>query len=620
MMEEARFTTILLTGPEGSRKRVFTKLARKRLSAGRPPFSPAARTYTYMEERYRLLELPAVSQPADCASAVIVVCDALCLEQGLTQLAQLIRFDLVRQKGLPILLCICNCKEAQAQGVRIDCDLLEDVLQIPVLPLDRLTPSERDDLKAAVAYAKKHRFSYDLLNFSPKKLAEETTHHTKTAYGPLEDKVDHLLTGPVTGGFLLTLVFFLLTIPALAGISLLSRPLKDSLTWLIGPLSTGALSWTKVFHIPPRLVDILVHGVLSPLAYVLFVMLPPLALCLPLFFFLEEAGLLPRAAFSADKLFARCGGCGQQCLAMSMGFCCRQAGILGCRSIQPSTQPQPAAPALSAGNGLQEMPRTADTGYTRTKEKMVSLLTTSFLPCSGQMPALLLFSFLLSPGHSFFFSALFLSGLVLLGIAAALCSTFLFTHTLLHRFPSVFFLVLPPLRRPRLWRKVLPAAFDHTCQFLGRAAAMAVFAGLLVWAMANLFIQGDSLLSICTAALDPFGRLLGLDGAILMAFLLSAPADELMLPILLLLYQEQNGAIAASSFSDLSLLLAANGWTWQTALSVSLFTLFHWPCASTLAAIRQETGQIRWALAAFFLPTLWGTALCAGLTLLTRLL
>lgn len=147
---------------------------------------------------------------------------------------------------------------------------------------------------------------------------------------------------------------------------------------------------------------------------------------------------------------------------------------------------------------------------------------------------------------------------------------------------------------------------------------MAVFAGLLLWAMAHLFIRGSSLLSISTAALDPFGRLLGLDGTILMAFLLSAPADELMLPIMFMLYQGQNDALSISSFSDLSLLLAANGWTWQTALSVSLFTLFHWPCASTLAAIRQETGQLKWALAAFFLPTLWGTALCTGLTLLIR--
>ncbi len=611
-MEEDQITTILLTGPDDSRKWVFRKLAQKRLPKDKRPFSPAAGTYTYMEERYRVLELPVSSWLMGHASAAVVICDALFLEQGLDHLAQLIRLEPVKQKGLPLLLCICNCKDAQEEGIWIDYDLLEDVLQIPVLPLDRLAPSERDDLKAAIAYANKRRFSYDLLDFFPKKLAEETTHHTKAAYGPLEDKMDHLLTSPVLGSCFLALLFFLMTMPVLAGLSLLFGPLKGSLDWLLGPLSTGSFFLEDVFHIPSWLMDILVYGVLSPLICVLFVMLPPLALCLPLFFFLEETGLLPRAAFSADKLFSRCGGCGQQCLAMSMGFCCRQAGIWRCRSIQPGM------PSRPIGCSTQDMPQATDTRYTGTKEKMVSLLTTSFLPCSGQMPALVLFSFLLFPDHSFFFSAIFLSGLLLLGIAAALCSTFLFTHTVLHRFPSVFFLVLPPIRRPRLWKRVLPAAFDHTCLFLGRAAAMAVFAGLLLWAMAHLFIRGSSLLSISTAALDPFGRLLGLDGTILMAFLLSAPADELMLPIMFMLYQGQNDALSISSFSDLSLLLAANGWTWQTALSVSLFTLFHWPCASTLAAIRQETGQLKWALAAFFLPTLWGTALCTGLTLLIR--
>ncbi len=577
---------------------------------------------------------------------IVIVCDALFLEQGLDRLDRLTRLDPVRENGLPLLLCVCGCRDARAQGVWTDYDLLEDVLQIPVLSWDGEEPSGADDVKAAIAYAWKRHFSYDCLDFSPKKLAKETTHYTKTAYGLLEDKVDRLLARPVAGNIILVLYFLLLTLPALAGTALLFGSFKGSLHWLTGPLSTGLVFLSEVFHIPSWFIDLLVQGILSPLACVLTVLLPPMALCLPLFCFLEEAGLLPRAAFAADKAFKPWGGCGQQCLAMSMGFCCRQAGIWGCWSCQPagdgggrsrlpardgegrSCQPagdgggRSCLPAGTSGMGgrsgdaVQQTSGTGDMGM-RTKEKMASLLTISFLPCCGQLPALLTFSFLLSSGRGLLFSAFFLAVLILLGLAAALCSTFLLTRTALHRFPSLFLLVLPPIRMPLL-KRVIPTAFDRTCLLLGRAASMAVLAGLLRWAMANLFIQGASLLSMCTTVLDPLGRLLGLDGTILAAFLLSAPADELMLPTMLMLYQEMDVRLPIGSFADLARLLTANGWTWQTALSASLFTLFHWPCASTLAAIRRETGKLRWALAAFFLPTLWGTLLCAGLSLLAR--
>ena len=207
-------------------------------------------------------------------------------------------------------------------------------------------------------------------------------------------------------------------------------------------------------------------------------------------------------------------------------------------------------------------------------------------------------------------SALMLTGFILLGIFATFAVSKLLSVTVLKGVPSSFTLELPPYRRPQIGRVIVRSIFDRTLFVLGRAAAVAAPAGLLLWLLANMTVGGQSLLAHCAGFLDPFARLLGLDGVILTAFLLGLPANEIVLPIIIMSYLSQGSILELESLNELHALLSANGWTWVTAVSVMLFSLMHWPCSTTLITIRRETGSLKWAAVSFLIPTLTGFLLC----------
>ena len=225
-----------------------------------------------------------------------------------------------------------------------------------------------------------------------------------------------------------------------------------------------------------------------------------------------------------------------------------------------------------------------------------------------------------SGGFRSFLAALFLTAFLLLGVAATLCSSWLLSRTLLKGLPSSFTLELPCYRRPQVGKVLIRSLLDRTVFVLGRAAASAIPAGVLIWTAANLHLGGQSLLAWLTGALDPLGRLMGLDGVILAAFLLGFPANEIVLPIILMAYLQTGTLVEMSDLSSLYQLLTAHGWTWQTALSMMLFCLFHWPCATTCLTIKKETGSLKWTAAAIALPTLLGFLLCTAVHFLCRLL
>ncbi len=400
---------------------------------------------------------------------------------------------------------------------------------------------------------------------------------------------DRILTSRRTGypAMLLLLAgIFWLTIE---GANIPSQWLSNGLFWLQDRLSELFIA----LHAPPWLHDIVVLGMYRTLAWVVSVMLPPMALFFPLFTLLEDIGYLPRIAYNLDRPFARCRACGKQALTMCMGFGCNAAGVVGCRII--------------------DSPR----------ERLLAILTNSFVPCNGRFPTLLTLLTIFFVGTAGRLSSLVTAGgltlVILLGVFATFGCTRLLSATLLRGTPSSFTLELPPYRRPQIGRVIIRSVFDRTLFVLGRAAAVAAPAGFLLWCMANITVGGVSLLNHGAAFLDPFAQLMGLDGVILIAFILGFPANEIVLPIILMAYQAQGTLSEITNLTALHTILTDNGWTWLTAACTILFSLFHWPCSTTLLTIHKETGSVKWTLLAAVLPTILGMTVCMTLTAIVRL-
>lgn len=400
-----------------------------------------------------------------------------------------------------------------------------------------------------------------------------------SGYAGLDRRLDKLLTSRLVGYPVMLLLLALIFWLTIVGANLPSQLLSTGLFWVEEQLTALFMA----LHAPDWLHGALVEGVYRVLAWVVSVMLPPMAIFFPLFTLLEDAGYLPRVAYNLDRPFHRCQACGKQALTMCMGFGCNAAGVVGCRII--------------------DSPR----------ERLLAILTNSFVPCNGRFPTLItlitLF-FVGSAGSKSLLSALVLTGVILLGVGATFAVTKLLSMSLLKGTPSSFTLELPPYRRPQLWRVLGRSVVDRTLFVLGRAAAVAAPAGLFIWVMANITVGGVSLLQHCAQLLDPLGRLMGLDGVILLAFILGFPANEIVLPIALMTYLAQGTLVELGDNAQLYQVLTANGWTGLTAACTVLFSLFHWPCSTTLLTVHKETGSWRWTALAAVLPTALGMLLC----------
>ena len=358
--------------------------------------------------------------------------------------------------------------------------------------------------------------------------------------------------------------------------------------WLANLLGEGQEALTALFrlvHAPEWLHGVLVLGVYRVVAWVVSVMLPPMAIFFPLFTLLEDSGYLPRVAFNMDKVFQKCCGCGKQALTMCMGFGCNAAGITGCRII--------------------DSPR----------ERLVAILTNNFVPCNGRFPTLIALMTMFFAGSvaSGLQPLASVAGLVLLiglGVGMTFAVTALLSHTILKGTPSSFTLELPPYRKPQIGKVIVRSFMDRTLTVLWRAVMVAAPAGIVIWLMANIRLGDASLLVHGTQWLDPAGRLMGLDGVILMAFILGIPANEIVFPLIIMGYLASDNMMDMDDMNQLKSLLTDNGWTWVTALCTMLFSLMHWPCSTAVLTVRKETGKWKWALLAFAIPTVCGVAMC----------
>lgn len=591
----------------------------------------------------------------------VVVCDATCLQRSLNLALQ------VMELCPRTVVCVNLCDEAKRRGIALDLEQLEQNLGVPVVgtsahdkktlkrltaALDRLCSGEYEVNPRRLHYIRpvenaisevepllRERFGERLnprwlalrLLEGDKSLAEKageylgyglmcqpevatvvergrarlaaeditldilrdrivsciTLNSEEAADGAVDEcagcraadrRADKLLTGRVLGFplmILLLLVIFWLTI---SGANYPSQLLSAGLTWVgdrLAELMSGAPWWLK---------GILVDGAYRTLSWVVAVMLPPMAIFFPLFTLLEDSGYLPRIAYNLDKPFQKCHACGKQALTMAMGFGCNAAGIVGCRIIDSR------------------------------RERLIAMLTNAFVPCNGKFPFILTLTSIFFVGAvgglaGSVLSAGIVTALIILGVLMTFAASRFLSATILRGEPSSFTLELPPYRKPQFGRVIVRSMLDRTLFVLGRAAAVAAPAGAVIWVLANVTVDGASLLSICTDFLDPFARLLGLDGVILMAFVLGLPANEIVIPIIIMTYMAQ-GSLAELDLPELAALLTANGWTWRTALCTMLFSLMHWPCSTSLLTVRKESGGWKWAAAAFLLPTCAGMLVC----------
>ena len=566
------------------------------------------------------------------AQTTIVICDATCLERGLYLLKQILSLDHVKDTGMPVILCVNLWDEARRKGIDIDISLLQDVLQIPVIPICARSRKDLNALKQAIRSTDGERFSYDCLDFSPKQLAGEAVTYPERSFRKQEEFLDRLTTGPVTG-----ILIMLLLLLGIFWISMAIRISISALLWNLLFAGEEKLAALLTFlGASPASVNCLVYGVYRVLAWVVSVMLPPMAIFFPLFTLLEDLGYLPRAAFNMDRAFQKCRACGKQCLTMAMGLGCNAAGVIGCRII--------------------DSPR----------ERLLAILTNAFVPCNGRLPTLFtmisLFFLLARSTFSGADSCLAASESSLAadsGLAAGSSLTAVSSspgrrpHA--HRGPGrrsshdsgglLAFVPHPAAGNPlRLHpgAAALPppsdrqnsgafrAGPDPVCP--GRAAAVAAPTGLIIWILANISFAGPaagwfcaagpgspSLLEIFTGFLDPLGRLMGLDGVILAAFILGFPANEIVLPIILMAYLQTGSLVQMEELSALSALLSAHGWTAATPICLMIFCLFHWPCSTTCLTIHKETGSLKWTAAAIILPTAAGVILCITANMLFHL-
>jgi len=398
------------------------------------------------------------------------------------------------------------------------------------------------------------------------------------------DKLDEIFTSRIWGFPIMLLMLGTIFYITIAGANIPS----DMLASLFGYLESKLTYLFEAIHAPEWLHGVLVLGLFRGTGWVISVMLPPMAIFFPIFALLENYGYLPRVAFNMDRLFKRAGGHGKQSLTMAMGFGCNAAAILSTRII--------------------ESPR----------ERMLAILTNNFVPCNGRWPTLILLASLFmvtgfTGAAGTFMTAAILIGFVLLGVVVTLTVSWALSKTALKGVPTHYTLELPPFRRPKFWNTILRASIDKAWNVLKRAVIVAAPASIMTWIFANIYIGNTSILMHFVNFSDPFGQALGMDGFIMAAFILGLPANEIVIPILIMAYLSQGAMLEIEDLSKLKQVFIDQGWTWLTALNMMLFSLLHFPCGTTLVNIYKETKSPKWTFMSFLIPT----AIAIGVTWLT---
>ncbi len=572
--------------------------------------------YEYKGDSYSLWDLPGTYSLLSCsqeetvaaeficsgqADCVVVVCDGSCLERTLLLALQIM--ELTDQ----VVLCVNLMDEARKKHITIQMEKLSQLLGVPVVATAAGKPETLHQLQETLRQV----CDGSVQPHPIRTLGQEPKHFTALcgteqggsdriaaqfvsrvedivqqvrqgeAANERDQKLDRIFMGKATGYASLCLLLLGIFWLTLQGTNYPSDLLQKGFDLLGIWLRRGMESLSA----PGWLVGAVLDGIYANSARVISVMLPPMAIFFPLFTLLEDFGYLPRVAFLMDCPFARAGTCGKQALTMCMGFGCNAVGVMGCRII--------------------DSPR----------ERLVALLTNALVPCNGRFPGLILLLGICFAGHaSSFYSALTLTGMVLLAVLVTLGVSWLLSHTVCRGEPSAFVLELPAYRRPRIGKVIVRSLFDRTLFVLGRAVTVAMPAGLLLWLLCQWQVGEVAALTFLAEKLGPVGHLLGMNGALLLAFILGFPANELVLPVAVMILS--SGAALPGESAQMGQVLLSSGLGLEQLICTMVFMLFHWPCSTTVLTLYKETHSLGWTALGAALPTLVGVVLCLGIHML----
>lgn len=672
-MENNKYLIALAGNPNVGKSTVFNALTGMKQHTGNwagKTVSSAEGFFEYKDMNFILADIPGMyslrnsSAEETTASdfiyfsetdAVIVVCDATCLERNLNLVLQII------EVSPKTIVCINLLDEAEAKGININLELLSKILGVCVVGvtardgkgLDQLLESLynciknnpqlekpelplHDDIKSAVSeishiiqnnihkippetvamriLEKNNDFiqkteKYENINFldfpeienitsileekgftsekisdeiisatiqKANEISEQTVSYNKSSPYVRDRKLDKIFLSRRAGiPVMIILLGFILWI-TIVGANYPSD-LLGNLLFRLGDIMSDGLA---EINAPQWLDGVLIQGIYRVLAWVVSVMLPPMAIFFPMFTLLEDFGYLPRIAFNLDHCFRCANACGKQAITMAMGFGCNACGVTGCRII--------------------DSPR----------ERLIAVITNSFVPCNGRFPTIIMIITMFIVTSGSILSAIILLAVIIAGVLMTLLMSKILSCTVLKGVASSFTLELPPYRKPQFTKVLIRSIFDRTIFVLARACTAAAPCGLLIWIIANVHVGNITILSAIADFLDPFATLMGLDGVILLAFILGFPANEIVFPIILMTYLAQGSLVEMSDTVQIHSLLTEHGWNMTTAICMMIFTLFHFPCATTCMTIKKETGSLKWTAISFLLPTVTGIILC----------
>jgi ferrous iron transport protein B len=593
------FTIGLIGNPNVGKSSVFNNLTGLHQHTGNWPgktIESSFGTYEYSNKKFLIVDLPgtyslkAYSKEEDVTTSfieksqfdvMVVVVDATALERNLNLALQ------VLQITKNVVVCVNLLDEAKKKNIKINLKLLSDKLGVPVVGTIATKKKTLEELKEKIIHVATNK-NNELVEYGSDEKIVKTAEIIASEVidkseinNDRDRKIDKILTSKCFGiPIMLVMLGFIFWLTIIGA----NYPSKF-LSWMFGLGQEKLESLFIMWRFPQIVSSLLINGVYQTVTWIISVMLPPMAIFFPLFTLLEDLGVLPRIAFNLDNFFKKAGTCGKQALTMCMGFGCNAAGVIGCRIMRS------------------------------TRERLIAIVTNCFVPCNGRFPLLITIATIFFVGQfngivGSLVSTCVVLTVILLGIVLSLFISKILSVTLLKGESSGFILELPPYRKPQIGSILVRSVLDRTLFVLGRAISSAIPAGIVIWIMANIQIDGTSMISYIAYFFDPIAKIMGLDGYILTAFIFGIPANEIVLPILLMMYMKSGCLIDISDSFRIGEILIENGWTMLTAINVMIFTILHFPCMTTLLTIKKETNSSKWVWISFFIPTACGIIVC----------